>query len=275
MPQRLEPKFDVLPAAQRQIWNALAPAPRLGFVLYGGTAIALHLGHRRSIDFDFFRSEPLDKRQIRGEFAFVKDAVVLQDTPDTLAILAEMPAGLVKISFFGNIGFGRVNDPLLTRDRVLLVASLQDLMATKLKATLDRAEAKDYRDIAAMISTGVSLSQRLQIAFWWRAGTSLARHRLFQGWRPKYSQPGRSAASANGSGCGRRIAERPPGISIIVGTPGLKSLAAVRAYDTQKHLLAGGRASDRVFIRWMVLRIWREFSEMKFGSARRYRRRLA
>jgi hypothetical protein len=63
----------------------------------------------------------------------------------------------VKISFFGNIGFGRVNDPLPTRDEILLVASLDDLMATKLKATLDRAEAKDYRDIAEMISAGVSL----------------------------------------------------------------------------------------------------------------------
>ncbi len=67
-------------------------------------------------------------------------------------------AGPVKISFFGGIGFGRVRDPLKTRDGVLLVASLADLMATKLKATLDRAEAKDYRDIAAMISAGVSLS---------------------------------------------------------------------------------------------------------------------
>jgi hypothetical protein len=158
MPLRLDSKFDVLPAAQQQIWNALAAAPRLGFVLYGGTAIALHLGHRRSIDFDFFRSAPLDKNQIRAEFTFVKGAAVLQDTPDTQVMLAEMPAGLVKISFFGNIGFGRANDPLLTRDGVLLVASLDDLMATKLKATLDRAEAKDYRDIAAMIAAGVSLS---------------------------------------------------------------------------------------------------------------------
>jgi Nucleotidyl transferase AbiEii toxin, Type IV TA system len=161
MPQRLDPRFDVLPAAQQQIWNALAVAPHLGFVLYGGTAIALHLGHRHSIDFDFFRSEPLDKNQIRAEFAFVKGAAVLQDTPDTQVILAEMPAGLVKISFFGSIGFGRVNAPLLTRDGILLVASLDDLMATKLKATLDRAEAKDYRDIAAMISAGVSLSAGL------------------------------------------------------------------------------------------------------------------
>ena len=161
MPPRLDPRFDVLPAAQQQIWNALASAARLGFVLYGGTAIALHLGHRRSIDFDFFRSEPLDKNQILAEFAFVKGAAVLQDTPNTQVILAEMPAGPVKISFFGSIGFGRVNDPLLTRDGVLLVASLDDLMATKLKATLDRAEAKDYRDIAAMISVGVSLSAGL------------------------------------------------------------------------------------------------------------------
>jgi Nucleotidyl transferase AbiEii toxin, Type IV TA system len=161
MPQSLDPKFDVLPAAQQQIWNALAAASPLGFVLYGGTAIALHLGHRRSIDFDFFRSEPLDKNQIRAAFAFVNGATVLQDTPNTQVILAEMPAGPVKISFFGSIGFGRVGDPQVTRDGVLVVASLDDLMATKLKVILDRAEAKDYRDIAAMISAGVSLSAGL------------------------------------------------------------------------------------------------------------------
>jgi len=129
----------------------------LSFVLYGGTAVALHLGHRESLDFDFFRYEPLDKDQVRDAFGFVRRAAILQDAPDTLVVLAEMPSGLVKVSFFGGIGFGRVNDPLQTRDDILLVASLDDLMATKLKATLDRAEAKDYRDIAEMISAGVSL----------------------------------------------------------------------------------------------------------------------
>jgi hypothetical protein len=157
MPQRLEPKLGVLAAAQREIWASLASAPNLNFVLYGGTAIALHLGHRESLDFDFFRSEPLDKEQIRAAFGFMNGAAVLQDAPDTLVVVAEMPSGPVKISFFGGIGFGRVNDPLQTRDGVLLVASLDDLMATKLKATLDRAEAKDYRDIAEMISAGVAL----------------------------------------------------------------------------------------------------------------------
>jgi hypothetical protein len=157
MPQRLEPKLGVLPPAQREIWTSLAPAPRLNFVLYGGTAVALHLGHRESLDFDFFRSEALDKDQIRAAFGFVNGAPILQDTPDTLVVLAEMPSGPVKVSFFGGIGLGRVNDPLRTGDGILLVASLDDLMATKLKATQDRAEAKDYRDIAEMISAGVSL----------------------------------------------------------------------------------------------------------------------
>ncbi len=157
MPRRFEPKFSILPAAQREIWPRLAPAQQLSFVLYGGTAIALQLGHRESLDFDFFRSEPLDKEQIRAAFGFVTGAAILQDMPDTLVVLAKMPSGLVKISFFGGIGFGRVNNPLQTRDDVMLVASLDDLMATKLKATLDRAEAKDYRDIAKMLSAGVSL----------------------------------------------------------------------------------------------------------------------
>jgi hypothetical protein len=157
MPQRLEPKLGMLPPAQKEIWTHLAPAPQLNFVLYGGTAIALHLGHRESLDFDFFRSEPLDKDRIREAFGFISAAAILQDAPDTLVVLAEMPSGPVKISFFGGIGFGRVNDPVRTGDGILLVASLDDLMATKLKATLDRAEAKDYRDIAEMISAGVSL----------------------------------------------------------------------------------------------------------------------
>ena len=160
MPQCLEPKLDVLPAAQQEIWTSLAAAPDLNFVLYGGTAIALQLGHRQSLDFDF-RSDSLDKDQIRAKFPFVGGSAVLHDAPETLVVLAKMPAGSVKVSFFGGIGFGRVKDPLKTCDGTLLVASLDDLMATKLKATLDRAEAKDYRDIAEMISSGVSLSAGL------------------------------------------------------------------------------------------------------------------
>lgn len=161
MPKCLEPRLDALPAAQKEIWTSLAPAADLKFVLYGGTAVALHLGHRESVDFDFFRSSPLDKDEIRAKFQFIRGAAVLQDAPDTLVVLAKMQSEPVKVSFFGRIDFGRVNDPLQTCDGTLLVASLDDLMATKLKATLDRAEAKDYRDLAEMISAGVSLPAAL------------------------------------------------------------------------------------------------------------------
>jgi hypothetical protein len=64
VPQHLEPKLGVLPPAQREIWTSLAPAARLNFVLYGGTAIALHLGHRESLDFDF--SDPNRWTRIRS-----------------------------------------------------------------------------------------------------------------------------------------------------------------------------------------------------------------
>lgn len=40
-------------AAQRRLWEELGGAPR-GFVLYGGTALALRFEHRSSEDFDFF-----------------------------------------------------------------------------------------------------------------------------------------------------------------------------------------------------------------------------
>ncbi len=123
--------------------------------------MALHLGHRVSIDFDFFRTAPLDKKQLATAFAFMQNAQVIQDTPDTLAVVSSMPSGPVKVSFFGGINIGHINEPLLTADSNLLVASQGDLLATKLKAILDRVEAKDYRDIAAMIDAGTSLEQAL------------------------------------------------------------------------------------------------------------------
>jgi Nucleotidyl transferase AbiEii toxin, Type IV TA system len=161
MPERFEPKIGALPKAQQDIWPLLSPAPRLSFVLYGGTAVALYLGHRVSVDFDFFRSTPLGKTEIETAFAFMPGAKIIQESENTLVVEVTMPSGAVKVSFFGGISIGRINEPLQTRDSVLLVASMEDLLATKLKATLDRAEAKDYRDITAMLSAGLSLEKAL------------------------------------------------------------------------------------------------------------------
>ena len=62
----LIPRLDALPEAQRHLWPMLQPLAGLGFVLYGGTAISLRLGHRQSVDFDFFTDRPLDPQALRS-----------------------------------------------------------------------------------------------------------------------------------------------------------------------------------------------------------------
>ncbi len=167
MTRVLRPRLEILPGAQRRLWPQLQPSVKLGMVLYGGTAIALRLGHRASVDFDFFTDKPLCKEDLQAALPFIAGAAVLQDRPDTFTVVVsegEAQAEHVKLSFFGGIGFGRVGEPEATEDGVVRVASLADLMATKSKVILQRVEARDYQDIAAMIRAGVSLSTGLAAA---------------------------------------------------------------------------------------------------------------
>jgi hypothetical protein len=151
------PKLEVLPAAQRTLWSELSAIPS-NFILYGGTALALRLGHRTSVDFDFFSPDPL-KRAALNTIPFVGTGQVLQDEKDALTLSVDRN-GPVKVSFFGPVGFGRVGDPDNAGGSVR-VASLLDLAGTKLKVLLQRVEAKDYLDIAALLRAGLPLSEML------------------------------------------------------------------------------------------------------------------
>ena len=157
---RFSPHKEILPAAQQVLWRQLQSATNADFVLYGGTAVALQLGHRQSVDFDFFSASHLDKKKIM-QFGFAAGADVRQDAPDTLSFRVSSGSGTVDFSFFGSIHFVRHSMPLTTDDGVLRVASLQALMATKVAVILQRAEAKDYVDLAAMIRAGVDLQKGL------------------------------------------------------------------------------------------------------------------
>jgi hypothetical protein len=53
MSNMFSPRLDILPDAQQRLGPELAQTPDC-FILYGGTAIALRLGHRSSVGFDFF-----------------------------------------------------------------------------------------------------------------------------------------------------------------------------------------------------------------------------
>lgn len=165
MKHKLKPCLSILPQNQRKLWPELKTVSNLGFILYGGTALSLRLGHRESVDFDFFSEKPLDKEALKEGFPLMKEAETLQDEKDTWVALVRFgDSKPVKISFFGSISFGRVGEPDITDDLILEVASYEDLMATKLKVLLQRVEKKDYCDIAAMIRAGVSLSQGLASA---------------------------------------------------------------------------------------------------------------
>jgi hypothetical protein len=54
MPARFDPRSDILPESQLRLWPELEAVPS-DFILYGGTGLALQLGHRASEDFDFSR----------------------------------------------------------------------------------------------------------------------------------------------------------------------------------------------------------------------------
>jgi hypothetical protein len=159
MAQILRPRLTVLPAAQRRLWSDLSTLPP-SYVLYGGTAIALHLGHRESIDFDFFIPHEIDPRRLLEDLAILDGATVTQVEPETLSVTIDRD-GPIKLSFFGVPKLGRVREPLRAEGNGLAVADLLDLSGTKASVVQVRAEPKDYIDIGALLGAGVSLSEML------------------------------------------------------------------------------------------------------------------
>lgn len=159
---RFAPRLDVLPGPQQRLWPDLARIPA-GFVLYGGTAVALHLGHRASVDFDFFANAGFAPPALLAALPFLQGCEILQTAANTLTVLVHRD-GPVKLSFFGGLAFGRVGEPETTPDGVLRVASCLDLLASKLKTLLSRAAARDYADMAALLRSGLELERGLAAA---------------------------------------------------------------------------------------------------------------
>ena len=158
------PELHLLPANQRALWPSLRPLRDRGFVLYGGTAISLRLGHRVSVDFDFFSDRSFEHSALIAALPFNGRSKVIQEEPNTLTLLVAPADGVgeeVKVSFFGGLTIGRVGHPEVTRDGVVVAASLLDLMGTKLKVIQQRAEKKDYLDIHTMLERGVHLEEGL------------------------------------------------------------------------------------------------------------------
>ncbi len=155
-------RLSILPPAQRSLWQELESTPD-DFVLYDGTAMALSLGHRQSDDFDLFSNERFDPSSLLSVLSYLRGARVDQRGNNTLTVFVDR-GGLVKVSFFGDVQMSRVRDPDVAKSNRLQIASLLDLTATKLKTIQQRAEAKDYLDLAGALQAGVNLAEALGAA---------------------------------------------------------------------------------------------------------------
>jgi predicted nucleotidyltransferase component of viral defense system len=155
-------KEKVLHKKQRELWKLLQlhkeDLKKRGFLLFGGTALALQIGHRRSVDFDFLTPQKIGEKELRKWIlSLFPEAQIVQEEKDTISI--EWKG--VQVSFFSGI-----NWPLLSKTRQIdgiCVMSKRDIAAKKMRVLLDRTSMKDYFDLAWLFHyEGLSVSQLLK-----------------------------------------------------------------------------------------------------------------
>jgi len=152
MSANFDPRLDILPESQLRLWPELNAVPS-DFILYGGTGLALQLGHRASEDFDFFSSSGFDPDRLRSRLPFFRDL----DPTDPETWVHHKRDNL---EAFVNRG---VLVKVAAGSRVR-VASLVDLAGMKMRVIQVRGNWKDYVDIYALASHGIDLSTALAAA---------------------------------------------------------------------------------------------------------------
>ncbi|OGY54400.1 MAG: hypothetical protein A3C82_00865 [Candidatus Wildermuthbacteria bacterium RIFCSPHIGHO2_02_FULL_47_12] len=112
-----------------------------GFYLVGGTALALQIGHRLSVDFDFFSSQELPANLLaQVKQIFPRSSIsVTYSVPEQLNVLIDD----IKTTFFRYEY--PVLDPLISYQDVP-VASIREIAAMKAFAVGRRLSYKDYVD---------------------------------------------------------------------------------------------------------------------------------
>jgi hypothetical protein len=149
-------------------WETVTPAMRqvlrfLGgccfadrFYLAGGTALALRLGHRRSVDLDFFSASDEVTRRTRQEIVRALAPLDVQVLEDVDGNLLTQVSGL-------HVGFFSYGYPLLEptgRAEGVALAGLVDTGLMKLDALAGRGSRKDFYDVY-VIAQQMSLSDLL------------------------------------------------------------------------------------------------------------------
>lgn len=123
------------------------------FILVGGTAIALHLGHRRSIDFDLFTTKNFNSKKIKNNILKsrkIDKTYIREDGEYTLMIHK------VKITFFN---FEHHIPAPLALDKIIKIPDLLTLAAMKVFALGYRSKWKDYVDLYFILKDRYSLDE--------------------------------------------------------------------------------------------------------------------
>lgn len=141
--------FEILPKAQFKVWSILkseaAALADFGFYLAGGTALALQMGHRWSVDFDFFSTEKSLGGSVRSWIENLPSVTVREADSET--VHADLHG--VKASFIGAYKYPTV-EKVLDAGGIRL-ASVLDIALMKLLAVTHRAALRDYMDLAAIV----------------------------------------------------------------------------------------------------------------------------
>ena len=134
---------DTLEKSTLDLLKRLQKIPLLSALrLVGGTALALQLGHRRSVDLDFFGPIDAEGLQIVDEMYNngLEDIVVIRDTR-TIKIFTvnKIKVDIVSYRY-------KWLEPPIEIDNVKL-ADIKDIAAMKLAAVTNRGTKKDFIDI--------------------------------------------------------------------------------------------------------------------------------
>ena len=124
------------------------------YYLVGGTAIALHINHRRSIDFDLFTSKRINRTNIKRIITDCNFSIqhLIYENSDQLHIIINA----VKLTFYSFPYTIASNE---TFDNIISLPSLLDLAAMKAFALGRRAKWKDYVDMYFVLKNHFSLNE--------------------------------------------------------------------------------------------------------------------
>jgi hypothetical protein len=143
---------EILSSKQVELVPYIAGFNR-SFYLVGGTAIALYIGHRRSIDFDLFTSAQLKKTRVKAKLNQIpfSQLPIFEDVDQLHVLMNE-----VKITFF-SYPFP-VKHPVKV-EALMNIPTLLSLAAMKAFALGRRAKWKDYVDLYFIMHDYHSLTE--------------------------------------------------------------------------------------------------------------------